>query len=405
MEGPARQPAEEASYRTLLRDANLYVIFSVTLTAVLGVSSITPAFPKVMRALDAGPETIGLLITAFTLPGLLLTPLLGVLADRFGRKIVLVPSLLLFALAGTACAFARDFGLLVGLRFIQGMGAAALGSLNVTVIGDLYSGTRRAAALGYNASVLSVGTATYPAIGGALATFAWFYPFALPLLTLPTAFLVLFALDNPEPENEQSLRDYLAHVVEILRDRRVVGILIASMVTFVLLYGSYLTYFPLLMDAGFGLSSLFIGLILSSMSLTTAITSAQLGRLARRFRPQSMVAVGFGLYGAGLLTMALVPDAWMLLLPAVLFGVGHGLNFPNLQTLLAELAPLEYRGAFFSVNGLALRGGQTAGPLLMGLLYAVGGLGAPFYGGALLALLMVPAALMLLGSLRPGASA
>ncbi|MFO7768760.1 MAG: MFS transporter [bacterium] len=401
MEAPEEAPMEEGPRSSLLGDPNLYVIFSVTLTAVLGVSSITPALPKVMRALDTGPGSIGLLITAFTLPGLVLTPLLGVLADRFGRRVVLVPSLLLFALAGTACAFARDFSLLVGLRFVQGMGAASLGSLNVTLIGDLYEGTRRAAAMGYNASVLSVGTASYPAIGGALATLAWFYPFALPALTLPAALLVLFGLDNPEPESEQTLKEYLERVVEILRDRRVVGILTATVVTFVLLYGSYLTYFPLLMDASFGLSSLYIGLILSSMSLTTALTSAQIGRLALHFRPPVMVAWGFGLYGAGLLVMALVPVAWMLLLPAVLFGVGHGLNFPNLQTLLAELAPLEYRGAFFSVNGLALRGGQTAGPLVMGLLYAAAGSGAPFYGGAILALIMVPAALFLLGTIRP----
>ena len=345
----------------LLRDPNLYVVFSVTLTAVLGVSSITPAFPKVMRTLDAGPETIGWLITAFTLPGLVLTPVLGVLADRYGRKVVLVPSLFLFALAGTAGAFARDFHLLVALRFVQGMGAAALGSLNV-------------------------GTASYPAIGGALATIAWYVPFALPALTLPAALLVLFVLDNPEPESDQTLGDYLRQVSRILTDRRVAVILTATVVTFVLLYGSYLTYFP----------SLFIGLILSSMSLTTALTSAQIGRLARRFRPAHMVGLGFFLYGAGLVSMPLVPDAWMLLLPAVLFGAGHGLNFPNLQTLLAELAPLEYRGAFFSVNGLALRAGQTAGPLLMSLLYAAGGMHLPFFGGAFLALLVVPGALLFL---------
>jgi MFS transporter, ACDE family, multidrug resistance protein len=73
----------------------------------------------------------GLLITVFTLPGVFLTPVAGVLSDKFGRKTVLIPSLLLFGVAGGACALARDFELLLGLRVLQGVGAATLGATNV----------------------------------------------------------------------------------------------------------------------------------------------------------------------------------------------------------------------------------------------------------------------------------
>ena len=87
---------------SLYRDRNLQVIFGVTLMAVLGVTSITPAFPSIMRELGITGSQVGLLITSFTLPGVILAPFLGVLADRFGRKKILVPSLFLFAIAGTA---------------------------------------------------------------------------------------------------------------------------------------------------------------------------------------------------------------------------------------------------------------------------------------------------------------
>ena len=147
--------------------------------AVLGVSSVTPAFPRIVQELGFSSGQVGLLITVFTLPGIVLTPVLGVLSDRYGRKKILVPALLPFGVAGGACALARSFELLRALGFFQGMGAAAHGTLNVTVIGDIYGGRERSAALGYNSSVLSVGTASYPAIGSALATFGWFYPFAL----------------------------------------------------------------------------------------------------------------------------------------------------------------------------------------------------------------------------------
>src|SRR5660397_271821 len=150
----------------LLRNRNLRVIFSVTLMAVMSVSSITPAFPKIIHEFAISGIEVGLLITAFTLPGGCLAPFLGVLGDRWGRKKILVPSLLLFAVAGTACAFVTHFPILLGLRTLQGVGGASLGTLAPTLIGDIYSGQERAAAMGLNASVLSIGTASYPAIGG-----------------------------------------------------------------------------------------------------------------------------------------------------------------------------------------------------------------------------------------------
>jgi MFS family permease len=98
-------------------DTNLQIIFSVTLMAVLWVSSITPAFPKIAQALSISPRSIEWLIMVFTFPGIFLAPILGVLADRLGRKKTLVPALMLFGIAGGACAFTRDFDLLLILRF------------------------------------------------------------------------------------------------------------------------------------------------------------------------------------------------------------------------------------------------------------------------------------------------
>ncbi len=116
--------------------------------SVLGVASITPAFPRIIRDLGIEPRQVGLLITIFTFPGMILAPFLGVLADRYGRKRILVPSLLLFGLAGSACGFAGNFHVLLVLRFFQGTGAAALASLTGTIIGDLFPGRETAAAMG-----------------------------------------------------------------------------------------------------------------------------------------------------------------------------------------------------------------------------------------------------------------
>ena len=278
----------------------------------------------------------------------------------------------------------RDFHLLLILRFFQGVGAASLGSLNVTIIGDLYSGKVRSSAMGYNASVLSLGTGSYPAIGGALAMFGWYFPFFLPMLALPVGYLVLFHLKNPEPKNNQRLREYLIQVWRSI-DLQVICLMVASTITFIILYGSYLTYYPLLIGKSFGGSSLVIGLILSIMSITTAIAAAQLGKLIKIFSEPTLVKASFVLYGIALLIIPQITNIWLLAIPSVIFGIAHGINIPSIQTLLAGLASVEHRAAFMSVNGMVLRLGQTLGPLLIGLFFTVGGFSYAFYGGAVIA--------------------
>ncbi|UCF19590.1 MAG: MFS transporter [Gemmatimonadota bacterium] len=372
--------------RLLLRDPNLHVIFSVTLMAVLGVSSITPAFPQIAEELDLSAGAVGLLVAVFTLPGATLTPVLGVLGDRLGRKRVLVPSLILFAVAGTACGFARDFRLLVELRFVQGVGAAALGALNVTILGDLFSGWKRATVMGYNASVLSVGTALYPAIGGTLALLGWHYPFFLPILALPVAALVAFRLRNPEPRSKQKLSIYLKNTLISIRSPQALGLFLASLMIFVILYGAYLTYLPFLLRWSFDASPLLIGLLFSVTSAATAVTSFRLGRLARRFTERVLVLIGFMSYAIAMLAIPLAPGLWALLVPIVLFGVTNGISIPSVLTLLTSLAPPEYRAAFMSVNAMVLRMGQTLGPLVAGLMLQKLGLSGVYYGNAVLAL-------------------
>lgn len=377
-----REPAK------VYRDPNLLIVFTITLTGVLGVASITPAFPRVIRDLGIKSGQIGLLITVFTFPGIFLSPLMGILADRFGRKVILVPSLVLFAIAGGACGLVRGFHLLLVLRFIQGVGAAALGALSATVIGDLFDGRARASAMGYNASVLSIGTATYPSVGGTLALLGWNYPFLLPFLALPVALLVLLKLDSPEPDGKMQLKEYLKSAGAVLVNRRVAGVFLVSVATFIVLYGSLLTFFPLIVSARFGASTMVIGLLMSAMSLTTAITSSQLGRLTRRFPEVTLIRFSFLLYGVALLTIPVSPRLEFYLLSAFIFGLGHGMNIPCIMSLLAGYAPMELRGVLMSVNGTVLRLGQTLGPLVMGLVFMLWGIGGPFYAGAILAVLI-----------------
>jgi ACDE family multidrug resistance protein len=334
-------------------------------------------------------KQVAWLVAIFTLPGIVIAPFLGVLADRTGRKSILVPSLLLFGTAGFLCMFTRKFETLLLLRLIQGIGASSLGLLNVTIIGDLYQGNRRATAMGYNASVLSIGTAVYPAIGGTLAVIGWNYPFILPLLAIPFAFIIIFTLNNPEPRGKQSLRQYGLNVWKVINQPVVWGVLAMNVLVFFLIYGAYITYLPSLLKERMTANSFQIGITMSVMSFTTAITSSQIGRISKKFHFRKILLFGVGFY---ILSMILIANShtWLMIVPPLLlFGLGQGLFLPTVQTMLVGMAPLKERAAFMSLNSMVLRLGQTIGPLAIGIAYSFGGLTYAYYGGALVAVMML----------------
>ncbi|MGE4422028.1 MAG: MFS transporter [Pseudodesulfovibrio sp.] len=367
--------------RRLYLDRNLQYVFGVTLMAVLGVSSIIPALPDIMKGLHLSPVQIGLVISAFTLPGVLFSPLVGIMADRMGRKVLLVPSLFVFSGFGFACFFARTMDQLLILRFFQGVGAAPLGVLYSTMIGDLYHGVERGQAMGYNASVLAMGTAGYPAIGGVLALLGWNYPFLLPLLAVPLGLAILFFMRTPEPKKSGSLKEYFSEALRRMKTREAMSLFATTLLTFVILYGPLITYLPILLSHRFSASPATIGLVFLAASGFTGLASFQLGRLTQRFGQKSLLSAAAVFYG---LCMIFTPQAPSLLLtipPVICFGLAQGLNIPTVMTMLTTIAPMEQRGAFMAANGLLLRLAQTVAPMLMGGLYALGGMNAVFWGG------------------------
>jgi len=368
----------------LYKDRNLHLIFGVTLMAVLGVSSITPSFPRIVEELGISKTDVGMLITVFTLPGVFLSPFMGVLADRFGRKRILVPSLFLFGLAGGACALTREFHTLLALRALQGVGVASLSALFATLIGDLFSGERMAAAMGLNSSVLSTGATTFPLIGGALATFGWNYPFLLPLAAIPLGFLILWYMHNTKPRRGSSLREYLASTWSYLKSIRAASAYIAGVIAFTLSYGAKFTYFSLYLGTRFNASPFVIGGIISSMSISTALVATQLGRLVRIISVANLVKLGFALCAVPLLLIPFVQRLEMMLILTIVYGAGWAIIVPCIQIYISGLAPSEYRAILMSINSTMFRLGQTLGPLIVGLAYTYGDFkGAFLFAGGL----------------------
>ncbi len=382
--GETASPDSGPRRRPLFLDPRLLTIFSISLIVVMGVSSIMPAFPAITRAFAITAGEVGWLVAVFTLPGIFLAPVWGVAADRWGRKRVLVPTLVLFALAGSAGALADDFATLLVLRALQGVGAAAIGALIMTLIGDSFSGQERVTAMGYNVGVLSTAAAAYPLIGGALALFGWRYPFALPLIALPVALLAMAFLHSPRPKRTDSLPDYLRKLAATAGQARTATLFVCSFMLFVQLYGPIVTYLPFLMEKNFATDSLDLGIIMMGYSLSGALASVCLGGLARRFSNRHILFFSFVILSLPLAALPFVSQLWLAVLVLALAGAGRGLGEAVVFVLLVEFTPAEQRASAFALNSVMFRLGQTIGPLLMAGLLALGGIEAVYIGSAVL---------------------
>ena len=374
--------------RQLLSNRNMQIIFAVTLSATMGVSLVSPVLPKLVDVFGIQKEEVIMLITAFTLPGVLFAPFLGILADRFGRKQVLVPALILFGIAGASCGFARDFHVLLFFRLLQGIGGSALFTLNNTLIGDLFPGRTRFLAMGLNASLVSLAAAIYPAFGGIMATVHWSIPFFVPLAAIPIALFTAFKLTNPEQQEQQPIGTYFSGAIVSLRQWSVLRLYVLTFFTFVLTFGPIVSFVPLWMAGEYNSNASAIGLILSSSSLTAAIISARLEWIGKHFRVGMMMAVAFLLYSIALWWIPHIPSAWMMLFPGLIFGAAQGLNIPSSQALIVGAAPFKFRGVYMAVNSTVILAGITTGPFVAAIAYKSIGIVGLYYGGAIGALIM-----------------
>ena len=370
------------SNKNPLHDRNLYIIIGITLIAIMGGPTIAPILPDLAKVFDVSIEEIQLVMTVFFLPVAIATPILGILADRVGIRKVLVPSLLLFAIAGACSSFAQDFQTLLGWRFLQGLGVTSLNVIVLTMISMMYRGKALTTVMSVNVSIIGISTAIYPLIGGVLAGFSWRYPFLLAVIAFPLVMLVLMILKLPKKissSQNSNLKIYLQNTWDSVSNTSVLGLLLAIGSIFAIQSGAFMTYIPILAGVNFGTSGSLNGLILTSMSVSLTVVASQSGKLARNISGITLIKIAFIIVAVAVLITPAINNAWLLIIPSLLFGAAQGLVIPYSQALLAELAAENARAGFMAVNATVQSIGQAVGPLIAGISFGLWGMQGVFW--------------------------
>ena len=376
------------------RDRAFQLLLLANITSPLGPALVSPLLDTLTGVFGTTESQIGLMVAAYTAPGIFVIPLIGILSDRYGRKPILVTGLVVFGLSGAAITLTTDFRVVIALRLLQGVGGAGIVPVIITAIGDLYRGAQEATAQGLRLATSGLTQAVFPAIAGFLVIVAWQYPLLLYAIAIPIAVAVALWLEEPSdregiavvadggrdqdpdrpdgPDPPVGTADGDSGVVEesslvrLATRPGVIAVLIGRGLPGFCYFG-FVTYNSIVVVRVLGGTPGQAGLLVALGSLTYATAASQAGRVTAHFDSRVPPMLGmFAALGIGMGLIALAPTVLLSGVGVVAIGTGFGMLGSLYRSIMTGLAPGQLRGGLVSLSESVGRVGITIVPIVMG---------------------------------------
>ncbi len=374
--------------------AALAAIAGVPFIMVLGNSMLIPVLPQLQEALNLSELKVSMVITAFSIPGLLI-PLAGFLSDRIGRKKVIIPGLILYGLGGIIAGLAavflheRAYIWIISGRIVQGIGAAGTTPIAMALTGDLFAGPKRSKALGVVEAANGFGKVLSPVLGAAIGLIAWYATFLFfPAIIIPIALGIWFLVKEPKSNRAtQSVAQYGKSIKKVFQKKSVLlaTIFLSGMIALLILFG-ILFFLSDYLEETVGLTGIIKGAALAVpvlfMSVTSYITGLLIKKNVRLMK--WLVVTGLGLVAVSLAALNMYQNIYFFFAGISITGLGTGLLLPCLNTIITSTTATEERGLITSIYGSVRFLGVAAGPPLFGYLMGISK-AYMYWGGAILA--------------------
>ena len=356
----------------------LVVLLTAFITSFTG-SALNLAIPDISEYYKASASLSGWIVTGYTLTVAAASIPAGCVADRFGRKRILVTGLAAFTVASVAAAFSNSMMMLILSRAFQGIGAAMIFSTNTAILAESFSGTRRGSVLGYALAATYVGLSAGPFLGGVINyNLGWRMIFVITgSVTLATLLLAIKGVPK-KPSEEGETAGCIPHKpssgdqshkfinLQIIKGNRP---FICSSLAALLNYGATFVVSYLLsiyLQVVLGYSSQTAGMILLVQPVIISILSPLAGKISDSVSPFRLSAIGMAVCAVGIATGLLISGE-LLLIIAALAIVGAGSAFfssPNTNAVMSSVNPEDYSFAS-SVLSTMRAAGNTLGMLLI----------------------------------------
>ncbi len=361
------------------RRASLLILGAAAFMVASDARVIDPLLKTVAADFDVPLMRASLAVSAYALPYGLCQLIYGPLGDRIGKVRVMALAFSLFAIGTVACAFVPSGGaglnLLVALRFITGVFAAAVIPLSIAYIGDKVAPEKRQATLGQFMSSLMMGTVFSGPMGGVFGDYlGWRNIFLLlgAISGLVMVALIRAAGNEPRPVKDPSkpATPVLKSYAMVLSNPNALVVYPAIFFEGLFLFGGFVYVSSALQD-NFGMKILQAGIMISFYGIGGLIYSFTAKRILKQLKQWHMALLGGSLLMSGFLIAASLPSvgAWWPIIPAALL-IGFGFNslHSTLQTKATELA-VKARGTavslfaffFFLGQSLGVQGGGALG--------------------------------------------
>ncbi|MCM3699299.1 MFS transporter [Paenibacillus macerans] len=390
------------------KKGDLVALASIPLIMTLGNSMLIPILPEIARALRVTSFQVSMLITVYAVVAILLIPVAGYLSDKFGRKAVIIPSLILAGIGGAVSGVADWFAdgiavywLILAGRFLQGIGAAGAFPIVLPLVGDLFEDEEEVSHnLGIIETSNTFGKVLSPILGALLGAWIWYVPLlAIPVLCLISLLLVLFLVKEPkERERAKPLPEFLRAVKEVFKQkgRWLFAIFAIGGICMFLLFG-VLFYLSEQLEVKHGLKGVIKGLVLAiplaALCLASYLTGKKIGK--NKILMKWLGVAGLVLATAALFGIGFFNNIYFVIACLVVCGGGIGMVLPSQDALITEGIGKEMRGTITSLYSSMRFIGVSAGPPVMSLLMKRGHMTMFFViagvslAGMLLLLLMV----------------
>jgi DHA1 family bicyclomycin/chloramphenicol resistance-like MFS transporter len=333
----------------------LLLMVSGPLTAEI----ILPALPAIGTAFGLPLTQVQLIISAFMLGYALAQLLVGPLADRIGRRPVLLIGLSMYVLAGIAGALATTLPLLLTARLFQGMSISVAPVLARVIVRDLYDTPRASRLLAYLGAIMAIGPGLAPIVGGVINQLWGWRAILFLLLGFGLAIfamsLILAPETRPHVTAEPARRGGFTHAYRFLIGQPAyMRNLLGLMLLFATMY-SFFAGLPTLITVKYDLPETVIGPTFAVAVTGYILGGLTLGRLSGRVAETVLFQIGFGVAGLALILFAGLsligqPPFTLIILCISLYTFGYGILTAPLTVRTLGLFP-QYTGSAAALLG------------------------------------------------------
>ncbi|WP_137681304.1 MFS transporter [Aurantiacibacter suaedae] len=318
-----------------------FILLATAVLPIMAIVSLIPVLPLLLGEFANVPNSEFLVPMALTIPALcvaLFSPLAGWLADKIGRKQLLVWSLILYAAFGILPWFLDDLFPIIAARFGLGVVEAVIMTLATVLIGDYFSGEQREKWIASQIAVGSIAAIVLIAIGGLLGEVLGSRgPFLLYLLALPIALVAALGLFEPKTAEVETV-----HGSQRFPLRTILPLAAITFAVGIVFYTVSVQIGPI-MQASRPVSPAQIGFVGAICNLAVALGSLAFHRGSKNAGPK-LLAIGLVLASLGYAGVAFAPNLLILAACAALVSFGSGLMLPNMLAWTMRSLPAAMRG-------------------------------------------------------------